>query len=141
MIRALQKTDIDRVVEIWLGANLQAHSFIPAQYWESNLSAVKDMLPRAEVYVYESDQMIHGFIGLSGDYIEVLFVSEAMRSHGIGTCLLNFVKAKKPKLRLQVYQKNLRAIRFYQKEEFVIHHEGVDEDTGEKDYEMIWQPK
>ena len=99
------------------------------------------MLPRAEVYVYESDQMIHGFIGLSGDYIEGLFVSEAMRSHGIGTCLLNFVKAKKPKLRLQVYQKNLRAIRFYQKEEFVIHHEGVDEDTGEKDYEMIWQPK
>ena len=139
MIRALQKTDIDRVVEIWLGANLQAHSFIPAQYWESNLSAVKDMLPRAEVYVYENDREIWGFIGLNGEYIEGLFVSEAMRSHGIGTCLLNFVKAKKPKLRLQVYQKNLRAIRFYQKEEFVIHHEGVDEDTGEKDYEMTWR--
>ena len=67
--------------------------------------------------------------------------SEAMRSHGIGTCLLNFIKAKKPKLRLQVYQKNSRAIRFYQKEGFVIHREGFDEDTGEKDYEMTWQPK
>ena len=31
-IRKLQKTDINRVAEIWLTANRNAHAFIPAAY-------------------------------------------------------------------------------------------------------------
>ena len=45
------------------------------------------------------------------------------------------------KLHLNVYQKNIRAINFYQREDFEIRGEGLDEATGEKDYEMIWQHK
>ena len=30
MIRELRITDVDRVAEIWLDTNLQAHDFIPA---------------------------------------------------------------------------------------------------------------
>ena len=76
MIRALQKADINRVVDIWLNTNLKAHSFISAQYWESNYELVKEMLSQAEVYVYEDGQKIQGFIGLSDKYIEGIFVSE-----------------------------------------------------------------
>ena len=50
-------------------------------------------------------------------------------------------KDKKEKLRLNVYQKNMRAIRFYQREGFEIQCEGLDETTGEKEYVMIWQQK
>lgn len=55
---------MDRVAGIWLDANLRAHCFIPPQYWKSNFDPVKEMLPRAEVYVYENDREIWGFIGL-----------------------------------------------------------------------------
>lgn len=48
-IRKLQKSDIDRVADIWLNANLNAHYFIPSQYWNDNFEPVKDMLPQAEV--------------------------------------------------------------------------------------------
>lgn len=48
---------------------------------------------------------------------------------------------KKAKLILNVYQKNTRAIHFYQREGFEIQREGLDEDTGEKDYVMIWEQK
>lgn len=51
---------------------------------------------------------------------------------------LDFIKSKKVKLCLNVYQKNMRAIHFYQREGFKIQHEGIDEATGEKDYTMIW---
>lgn len=34
------------------------------------------------------------------------------------------------------YQKNTRAIRFYERESFAIQSEGLDEATGEKDYVM-----
>lgn len=141
MIRSLQKADINRVADIWLDTNLKAHSFISAQYWESNYELVKEMLSQAEVYVYEDGQKIQGFIGLSDKYIEGIFVSEKMQSQGIGKLLLNYIKDKKDVLRLNVYQKNIRAIHFYQREGFEIQCEGLDEATGEKDYVMIWQRK
>lgn len=139
MIRVLQEEDIDRVAEIWLDSNLKAHHFIPAQYWKSNFGLVKEMLSQAEVYVYENDRNIQGFTGLNGEYIEGIFVSDEMQSHGIGKMLLDYVKSKKEKLLLNAYQKNVRAINFYRREGFQIQCEGLDKLTGEKDYVMIWQ--
>ena len=141
MIRELQKADIEKVAAIWLDANIKAHDFIPASYWESNFKFVKKALPQAEVYVYEHDKEIQGFIGLNEEYIEGIFVSDAMQSQGIGKMLLNYAKGKRNKLRLKVYQKNTRAISFYQREKFELQHSGLDEATGEKDYEMAWQQK
>lgn len=138
MIRVLREADIDRVVDIWLDTNVKAHYFIPAEYWKSNIDLVKEMLPQAEVYVYENDSKIEGFIGLNDEYVEGIFVRDEMQSQGIGKLLLNFVKEKKTKLYLNVYQKNTHAIHFYQREGFEIQSEGLDEVTGEKDYVMVW---
>ena len=141
MIRVLQKADIERVVDIWLDTNLKAHYFIPGQYWKNNIDLVKEMLPQAEVYVYENDCQIEGFIGLNDEYVEGIFVSGEMQSQGIGKILLNYAKDKRNKLHLNVYQKNARAISFYKREGFEIQHSGLDEATGEKDYVMTWQYK
>lgn len=138
MIRELQNTDIDSVVALWLAANLQAHGFISPEYWKANQGMVKELLPQAEVYVYEKDGEILGFAGLDGEFIEGFFVSEKAQSRGIGKSLMAFLKAKKPELRLNVYQKNTRAIRFYEREGFRIQSEGMDAATGEKDYVMAW---
>ena len=64
MIRKLQNVDINKVVDLWLKTNLEAHNFISEQYWISNYERVKEMLPQAEVYVYEDDKMIQGFLGV-----------------------------------------------------------------------------
>ena len=141
MIRVLQKVDIERVVDIWLDTNLKAHYFIPGQYWKDNIDLVKEMLPQAEVYVYENDCLIEGFIGLNDEYIEGIFVSDEMQSCGIGKLLLDYIKDKKVSLRLNVYQKNARAISFYQREGFIIQCEDLDEATGEKEYTMLWKQK
>ena len=141
MIRELRKVDINKVAEIWLDTNIKTHYFISAQYWKSNFELVKELLLQATVYVYEDKQEIQGFIGLSNEYIEGIFVSAEMQSQGIGKILLNYVKGKRNKLILNVYQKNTRAISFYQREGFEIQYSGLDEATGEKDYEMAWQQK
>ena len=36
MIRKLQNVDINRVADLWLKTNLEAHDFISAQYWKHN---------------------------------------------------------------------------------------------------------
>ena len=139
MIRELRKADIIKVAGIWLDTNIKAHNFIPAQYWGSNYELVKEMLSHAEVYVYESNGEIQGFIGLNGEYIEGIFVCDELQSQGIGKLMLDFIKESKTELSLNVYQKNTRAIHFYQKEGFEIQSKGLDEATGEKDYAMTWR--
>ena len=139
MIRKLTGADIDETAIIWLETNKKAHDFISTEYWQSNFDMVKEMLLQAELYVYESEGSIQGFIGLNDEYIAGLFVSEQAQSHGIGKCLLNFMKDQKRKLSLSVYQKNIRAIHFYQREGFVIQCEKIDEHTDEKEYVMTWE--
>ena len=90
MISRLQSEYTGRVAEIWLEGNLNAHCFIPAQYWRDNFELVKELLGQAEVYVYEDARQIQGFIGLNDEYIEGIFVSNEMQSHGIGKALLNY---------------------------------------------------
>ena len=141
MIRKLLNGDIDRVADIWLKTNLKVHYFISNQYWKSNYELVKEMMSQSEVYVYEDDKMIQGFVGLNAEYIEGIFVSDEMQSCGIGKLLLDHIKNKKLRLRLNVYQKNTRALSFYQREGFNIQCEGSDAATGEKEYTMLWQQK
>ena len=111
------------------------------QYWKSNYELVKEMMPQSEVYVFEADKMIQGFVGLNDEYIEGIFVSDEMQSCGIGKLLLDYIKGKKVSLRLNVYQKNARAISFYKREGFIIQCEDLDEATGEKEYTMLWKRK
>ena len=143
MIRELQKTDIDTVSQIWLDANRDAHDFIPAEYLENNFLPVKKMLLQAEVYVYmdECKNRIEGFVGLDQEYIAGIFVRKEARSEGIGKALLDFVKEKKQELTLNVYRKNERAVRFYEREGFHIIERTTDESTGEKEYLMRWKGK
>ena len=139
MIRKLLNGDIDRVADIWLKTNLKAHYFISNQYWKSNYELVKEMMSQSEVYVYEDDKMIQGFIGINDEYIEGIFVSDEMQSRGIGKMLLDYIKDKKDRLQLKVYQKNVRAMSFYQREGFTIQSEEMDEFTREKEYVMNWE--
>lgn len=139
MIAGLQKNEVNRISEIWLDTNIKAHNFIDRNYWEDNYEIVKKLLSEAEIYVYKNDKdIIQGFIGLSNDYIAGIFVCEEAQSKGIGKKLLDFAKKLKTGLCLNVYEKNVRAIKFYQREDFSIQSQDIDEKTGQKEYFMIW---
>lgn len=54
-IRNFKKSDTERVMEIWLAGNEDAHPFIPKEYWRSNFSMVEEQLLEAEIFVCEKD--------------------------------------------------------------------------------------
>ena len=140
MIRKFETQDLGTVMQIWLHGNLDAHAFIAASFWTEHFEMERDMLPQAELYVHENEdtQQIDGFIGLTENHIEGIFVAKAARSKGIGRALLEYAKSHKPRLDLSVYQKNERALAFYRREQFVVQSEGIDEDTNEADIQMLW---
>ena len=140
MIRKFETQDLDAVMQIWLHGNLDTHAFIAASFWTEHFEMVRDLLPQAELYVHENEdtRQIDGFIGLTENHIEGIFVAKAARSKGIGKALLDHVKPLKPSLTLSVYQKNERALAFYRREQFVVQSEGIDEDTNEAEIQMLW---
>lgn len=139
MIRKFNKNDIDIVMQIWKNENIKAHNFIEEEYWQNNYEYVRNLLPNSEIYVYTNQNIIEGFIGINNNYIEGIFVKSDSQNKGIGTALLNKAKEIKTNLTLSVYEKNKKAIKFYQKNGFTIVKENIDINTSQKEYVMLWE--
>lgn len=142
MIRKMQDADMPAVLDIWLAGNLQAHPFIPADYWQGQLEKMElEYLPSAEVFVYEDvcDGGIKGFIGIvDGSYIAGLFVYPQAQGIGIGKKLLSACQDRYDSLALHVYCDNEKAVRFYDRNGFQVKERGLDEATGAMEQNMIW---
>lgn len=139
MIRNFKSTDLDDIMEIWLKENIATHNFISKSYWMDNFNFVKSAIPESEVYVYEVNREILGFAGIQDNYIEGIFVKEGFKSQGIGKKLLQELKSSRENLVLKVYQKNIKAVRFYERERFIILQEIVEDYTYEKEFIMAWK--
>ncbi len=140
MIRRLHKTDIEQVAKLWLSSTKQAHPFIVANYWDENLSKVKDLLvSQAQTYLYVDKHQIKGFISLlENGYIGALFVKPIYQSQKIGTKLLRYVLRNKTSASLKVYTQNEPAINFYRYHGFKIIQEGQDLSTQAHELIMAW---
>lgn len=138
MIRKLGICELEAIMKIWLETNIKAHDFIEESYWRENYNLVKEMMPSATIFVYEDSNAIQGFIGLMDNYIAGIFINSNSQSKGIGKALLDYVKKDYSELMLQVYRKNIRAVRFYAREGFTVLKEQTDENTGEIEIVMNW---
>ena len=139
MIRENTNNDLERIMQIWLDTNISVHKYIPQEYWTSNAKYVKEAIQEAEVYVYEDNKEIIGFIGINKGHIEGIFVEEKYRNQGIGKELIAYCKNKYNKLTLEVYKKNTKAINFYEREQFKPIKEDVDEANNEVEILMEWK--
>ena len=120
MIREFNIDELDTVMKIWLETNIQVHDFINQSYWQGNYEMVKEMLPASTIFVYEDSNTIQGFVGLKGSYIAGIFIDVNSQSKGIGKALLDYAKDIRSELSLQVYKKNVQAVKFYLREDFVV---------------------
>ena len=64
-------------MQIWLNANMEAHSFIPKDIGSVITTWLKPCCLRPNLYVYEDDaHLINGSIGLMNHYIAGIFVKK-----------------------------------------------------------------
>jgi len=137
MIRISTPQDTDTILDIWLSASIQAHDFIEAAFWLSQVDAMRTLyLPASEVYVFERDSVVVGFHALHGDNLAALFVAPALQGRGIGSQLIAHAKNQRAVLNLSVYQENQASYRFYLAQGFVVVSEQPDAHTGHREYSM-----
>ena len=141
IIRKFNDFDLKRVMRIWYEGNLEAHDFVDKNYWEKNFGFVKRSLPESEVYVYEIDGYVVGFVGIDEGYISGLFVDKEYRGVGIGTKLIEYVKELYDFFTLHVFENNYGAVTFYENRGLIKKEESVHEDLGEVEYLMYYRRK
>lgn len=140
MIREFRKIDLDEIMQIWLETNIKTHNFISKKYWENNYFLVKEIIPKSKVYIFEENNKIKGFLGIvEENYIAGIFVKEEFQNQGIGKKLIDFIKSKKENLFLNVYDKNIRAKKFYFSNDFKILKEIKDNEFKEKEFLLEWK--
>jgi len=138
MIRTIENKDIDKIMDIWLTSTINAHNFIPKEYWHKNYNTVKDVyLPMAESFVYEDEENIKGFISIiDNEFIGALFVHTDFQNKGIGKALIDYAIDKYKVLNLAVYKENKKSVQFYINRGFKIIKEQINEDSGNSEYIM-----
>lgn len=139
MIKKLDLNQLDEVMKIWIDTNIEAHSFIPKEYWINNFDLVKQMMPHADIYVFDENSIIKGFIGImEQSYIAGLFVKKEYQREGIGHKLIEHCKSKYKYLKLDVFEKNENALNFYYKNNFKVLDKKINEETKELEYTMFF---
>ncbi|MBO2637099.1 GNAT family N-acetyltransferase [Shewanella algae] len=137
MIRSFAKEDMYPLLEIWLTASIDAHDFIAADFWQSQLDNMRRVyIPAAENYVYQHGAEVLGFYSLYENSLAALFVKPTMQGLGIGSRLLEHARQQREQLTLSVYCDNQASVDFYQRRGAVIIGEQTCADTGHREYSM-----
>ena len=114
MLRPYTAADLEEVLDVWYRASLIAHSFVSAEFLETERAEIADKwLPMAETTVYEADDRVVGFIAMIGNEVGAIFVDPDVQGRGIGRALMDDVARTRPFLELDVFEANPIGPAFY----------------------------
>jgi putative acetyltransferase len=104
----------ERLVAIWESSVRATHHFLQ----ESDIAALRPLLlnaylPNLKVVIARDDAgVIHGFLGVDENRIEMLFVDDASRGKGVGKLLLQHAIAAFGANEVDVNEQNPQGVRF-----------------------------
>ncbi len=116
-IRASRPEDADCLFEIWRGAAVATHHFLAPADFSFFADLVRDSyLPSAALTVAtdETDHLI-GFIGMTDNKIDALFVAPEKMDRGVGRRLIAEAGAGHCRLLVDVNEQNEAAVAFYRR--------------------------
>ena len=114
-IETAHPSQFERLVAIWESSVRATHHFLQ----ESDIAALRPLLlnaylPNLKVVVAEDNTgVIHGFLGVDENRIEMLFVDDASRGKGIGKLLLQYAIAEFGVNEVDVNEQNPLGVEFY----------------------------
>ncbi|MDS1135329.1 GNAT family N-acetyltransferase [Nitratireductor indicus] len=114
VIRAYERGDSKRILDIWLAASHVGHPFLGDEVLLRQRQIVEELyLDQAEIWVAEQAGQVVGFIGLLDTFIGGLFVDPQRHGGGHARTLVEHAFRLKPFLELEVYAANPVAPGFY----------------------------
>jgi putative acetyltransferase len=115
-IRAAHRAEFVTITDIWEASVKATHDFLLEEdLCELRPQILNDWLPAVTVMVFVgNDDEILGFIGVSGEKLEMLFITPTARGKGIGKALLAYAISEMSVRLVDVNEQNSQAVGFYQ---------------------------
>ncbi|MFT4223398.1 GNAT family N-acetyltransferase [Dysgonomonas sp.] len=137
MITPGEKKDYSVLVDIWESAVKATHDFLSDEDFEFYKKHIYIYFEHVSLFVYRDEKgEAKGFLGISDDSIEMLFVDNKSRGTGIGKLLLDYAVNSLDARKVDVNEQNTQALDFYY--HFGFKEVGRDEYDGEgKGYPIL----
>ena len=115
MIHNTTPADFPEITEVWEASVRATHHFISEkdiQYFKPLI--LNEYLHHVRLFCVRNEQnMITGFLGLSDDKIEMLFLHPSAFGKGIGKKLVDYAVNEHKILKVDVNEQNEQAVSFY----------------------------
>ena len=132
MIRKYQETDQDDVLSAWEEASKIAHPFLPKAFQDQVRHDIPTLyLPNADTWVVETENQVVGFIALIGNEVGAIFLQPKHQRGRLGKMMMDKARELHGNLEVEVFEKNIIGLNFYQKYGFQLLEKKIHEPTGE----------
>lgn len=136
-IRRSRHEEGEKLIAIWRRSVDATHDFLSNAYRAELEELVSDFLPEAPLWVavIDQDEPV-GFMLLTGEHMDALFVDPDVRGQGIGKMLVEHALTLAPGLTTNVNEQNTQAVGFYKKMGFKVTGRSEVDDLG-KPYPLL----
>ena len=140
-IRKANRNDLSRIAEILVfNYRLFFYPIFQSDEYYFDELRVPSVMQKYEtdldsLYVYD-DGVVKGFIKIEGTYIARLFVEPVLQNASIGSQLLEYARQEHHADHRWALEKNVKAIRFYERHGFTVTKEKKPED-GTTEYLVL----
>lgn len=114
-IEKAESTDYLDLIEIWEASINATHDFLNKEdvvYFKKRI--LEEYFDLVDLFVFKNNEdRILGFLGISQDKVEMLFVHPNNMGKGIGRMLLNFAVMENGVTKVDVNEQNPKAVGFY----------------------------
>ena len=129
IVRCTEK-DYETLAGIWERSVMATHDFLKNEdFFEIKAALIPDYFPNVDLYAIADNDVYAGFIGLSPDAIEMLFIDSDRRGQGYGSALIEFAK-QRGATKVDVNEQNTSALKFYKAKGFRIIGRDETDDAG-----------
>ena len=130
-IRRSRHDEGDKLIAVWRRSVDATHDFLSADYRAELEELVSAFLPEAPLWVAvdKQDEPV-GFMLLTGEHMDALFIAPDMRGCGVGKLLIEHARSLAPELTTNVNEQNEQAVGFYKKMGFTVTGRTEVDDLG-----------
>jgi putative acetyltransferase len=131
-IRRATAADRERLFEVWRRAARATHHFVSPEDLDAFEPLVRDyLISDSEFWVVcDASELVMGFMGLSGNRLESLFLAPDFHRLGAGRRLVRHAHALRGELTVDVNEQNEAACRFYEACGFAVEGRSELDDNG-----------
>ncbi|KUG12566.1 GNAT family N-acetyltransferase [Elizabethkingia sp. HvH-WGS333] len=130
LIREASSEDYADVIRVWEASVRATHHFLDPEDITFYKSIIPEALPQVKLFIYESEGHTAGFMGISGNTLDMLFIDPDYRRKGIGSKLFQYAQSTFGISKVDVNEQNLQAVDFYLKTGFVQTGRRATDDFG-----------